>query len=288
MTDRAPSRRVPTMPGVMRRERQAAMSTTDQLPLTGKRAVVTGAGRGIGRAIALALAAAGAGVAISARGGEEIGRLAGEIEAMGRIAVAVPCDVTEPQLVERMAAEVRERLGGVDILVNNAGASGSHKFVGHPDELWHRMLAINLTGAYYVTKAFVPFMVEQRAGRIITIASIASRAGARYIAAYTASKHGVLGLTRALAAELVEYNITANAICPGYVESPMTQANVAHMAARTGRSEAQVREALEQTSPQHRLIEPEEVAAVAVFLALDSSRGINGQAINVDGGGLMS
>ncbi|HEV7127372.1 MAG TPA: SDR family oxidoreductase, partial [Ktedonobacterales bacterium] len=128
----------------------------------------------------------------------------------------------------------------------------------------------------------------QRGGRIITIASIASRVGSKYIAAYTASKHGVLGLTRALAAELVPYDITVNAICPGYVNSPMTAANVAGMAARTGTTEEQIRATLEQLSPQQRLIEPEEVAAIAVFLAMETSRGITGQAINVDGGSVMS
>ena len=256
--------------------------------LAGTRAVVTGASRGIGRSIALALAGAGADVAVVARTGADLAALADEIQALGRRACALECDVTDPEQVTRMAAAAHQALGGVDILVNNAGASGSHKFAGHDDELWHRMLAINLTSVYYVTKAFVPGLIAQRAGRIITIASIASRTGSKYIAAYTASKHGVLGLTRALAAELVDYGITVNAICPGYVDSPMTTANVAKMVALTGATDDQIRATLAQTSPQRRLIEPEEVASIAVFLALDASRGITGQAINVDGGGLMS
>ena len=263
------------------------MIDADQL-LAGKRAIVTGASRGIGRSIALALARAGANVAVTARTREDIERLAEEIGALGRRTLAMPCDVTEPEQVARMAAAFTDGLGGVDILVNNAGASGSHTFVDHPDALWQRMLAINLTSVYYVTRALVPNMMEQRWGRIITVASVASRAGGRYIAAYTASKHGVLGLTRALAAELVEHGITANAICPAYVDSPMTDANVAFMAARTGRSPDEIRRQLEQRNPQRRLIDPEEVANVAVFLALDASKGINGQAINVDGGAVMS
>ena len=264
------------------------MPTDSNLTLAGKRAVVTGAGRGIGHSIAVALAQAGADVAVSARTATELEQLVAEIQAMGRQGLAVSCDVTDPQQVQSMVAKSLEGLGGVDILVNNAGNADSHKFLNHPDELWHRMLAVNLTSVYYVTKAFVPTLVEQRWGRIINIASIASRVGGSYIAAYTAAKHGVLGLTRALATELMRYNITVNAICPGYVNTPMTDASVRNISSRTGMPEAQARETLEKTSPQGRLMEPEEIAAVAVFLAQDISKGITGQAINIDGGGVMS
>lgn len=264
------------------------MSNGDSLSLAGKRAVVTGAGRGIGRSIALALAEAGANVVVSARTGSEIEALAAEIEGMGRRSRALPCDVTDVEQVRLMAERATEALDGIDILVNNAGNAGSHKFVNHPDELWHRMLAVNLTSIYYVSKAFLPKMIEQRRGRIINIASIASRVGGGYIAAYTAAKHGALGLTRALAVELLPYNITVNAICPGYVNTPMTDSSVANIAALTGMGEAKARERLEKTSPQNRLMEPEEIAAIAVFLAQDINRGITGQAINIDGGGVMS
>jgi NAD(P)-dependent dehydrogenase (short-subunit alcohol dehydrogenase family) len=264
------------------------MAGDQTLVLSGKRAVVTGAGRGIGRSIALALANAGADVAVTARTSAQLDTLVGEIQAIGRRSLAVSCDVTDPEQVKSMASTLLAGLGGVDILVNNAGNAGSHKFLNHSDELWHRMLAVNLTSVYYVTKAFAPKLVEQRSGRIITIASIASRVGGGYIAAYTAAKHGVLGLTRALAVELLPYSITVNAICPGYVDTPMTDGSVANISARTGMSEAQARETLTKTSPQHRLIEPEEVASIAVFLAQDSSKGITGQAINIDGGGVMS
>ena len=249
---------------------------------------MTGAGRGIGRSIALALAQAGADVAVTARTHVEIEQLAAEIRVMGRQSLAVPCDVTDSEQVKHMATSLIDGLGSVDILVNNAGNAGSHKFLNHPDDLWHRMLSINLTSVYYVTKAFVPGLIEQRWGRIITIASMASRVGGSYIAAYTSAKHGVLGLTRALAVELLPYNITVNAICPGYVNTPMTDASVSNIAARTGMSEAQAREALEKSTPQKRLFEPEEIAAVAVFLAQDINKGITGQAINIDGGGVMS
>lgn len=260
----------------------------DKLVLAGRRAVVTGASRGIGQSIALALAQAGADVAVTARSETELKHVAEQIRALGRCSLAVSGDVTDPAQVERLAAAVQAGLGGVDILVNNAGGGASHKFLNHPDELWQRMLLLNLTSVYYVSKAFVPAMVEQRWGRIITIASTAAQVGGRYIAAYTAAKHGVLGLIRSLALELAPYQITVNAICPGYVDTPMTQATIDNIVARTGMSEAQARESLEKTSPQQRLINPDEIAALAVFLAQDMSYGITGQAINVDGGTVMA
>lgn len=256
--------------------------------LAGRRAVVTGAGRGLGRNIALALAAAGADVALTARTSADLEPLAAAIAAQGRRSLAVPADVTDPAQVARLAEQVGAAWGGLDILVNNAGTAASHKFLTHPDDLWHQMLLVNLTSVYYVTKAFLPLLIGAGGGRIINIASTAARVGDRYVAAYTATKHGVLGLTRALAAELLPQAITVNAICPGFLDTPLTQTSIQNIVARTGLSEADARAALEQMSPQNRLIQPEEVAAVVVFLAQDSSRGITGQAINVDGGGVMS
>src|SRR5256714_5589590 len=253
------------------------MANPNDLPLAGRRAVVTGAGRGIGRSIALALAQAGANVAVAARTASDLESLVAEIQGIGSKSLAISCDVTDVGQVQHLATTALESLGGIDILVNNAGNAGSHKFLNHPDELWDRMLAVNLTSIYYVTKAFVPMLIDQRSGRIINIASIASRVGGQYIAAYTAAKHGALGLTRALAVELLPYNITVNAICPGYVNTPMTDGSVSNIASRTGMSEAQARETLEKTSPQRRLIEPEEVASIALFLAQDISKGITGQ-----------
>lgn len=264
------------------------MPSSAAFSLAGKRAIVTGAGRGIGRSIALAFAEAGADVAITARTASDLDALAAEIRAIGRICIPVACDVTDPDGVERMAVAVTEGLGGVSILVNNAGNAESHPFPNHPDELWHRMLAVNLTSVYYVTKAFAPTLIRAGEGRIINIASVAARVGARYVAAYTAAKHGVLGLTRVLAVELMTHNITVNAICPGFVDTPMTEASIANIMQRTGKDEAEAKAALERMSPQNRLIAPEEVAAVALFLAQESSKGITGQAINVDGGGVRA
>src|SRR5436190_10498227 len=193
------------------------MNSENDNSLTGRRAVVTGAGKGIGRAIALALARAGADVGVTARTAGDLELLATDIQAMGRNSLWAVCDVTDPEQVRDMAAALSAGLGGVDILVNNAGNAQTHKFLNHPDELWHHMIALNLTSVYYVTKAFLPALVDQRWGRIINIASTAARVGDRYVAAYTAAKHGGLGLTRSLATELVHYDITVNAICPGNV-----------------------------------------------------------------------
>lgn len=255
--------------------------------LDGKRVIVTGASRGIGRAIALACARAGARVAISARSTADLTAVGDEIAAQGGVAFPIACDVTEREQVAHLHAAVMQQMSGVDILINNAGAAASHKFIDHPDELWHTMLAVNLTSVYYVSKAFAPDMVRQRRGRIINIASIAAKTGARYVAAYTAAKHGVLGLTRALAAEFVTQGITVNAICPGYVDTPMTERTITNIVERTGATAAQARATLEQTNPQQRLITVEEIASLAVYLASDAAQGITGQAINVDGGAVM-
>jgi 3-hydroxybutyrate dehydrogenase len=255
--------------------------------LAGRRTIVTGASRGIGRSIALAFAREGGNVALAARNADELERLASEIRDMGRQAVVLPCDVTDPEQVQTMVAGTLEQLGGLDVLVNNAGMAGSHKFVGHPDDLWHRTLALNMTSVYYVTKAAVPAMIEQRWGRVITIASVAGKVGQRYTAAYAASKHGVLGLTKAVALELAPFNITVNAVCPGWVNTPMTDATIANIVARTGMTGEQALASLTGMTPQRRLIEPDEVAEMAVFLARESSKGITGQALNVDGGSVM-
>lgn len=246
-------------------------------------AFITGAGRGIGEAIARAFAREGIRVVCAARTRDEIERVAFEIRAQGGNAIAVACDVTNPDSI----ADAVRQAGDISILVNNAGIAESHKFLNHDDALWHRLIAVNLTGVYSVSKAVVPMMVAAKWGRIINIASIASKVGARYVAAYTASKHGVLGLTRALAVELNSYNITVNAICPGYVDTPMTDHNIANMVARTKLPEDQVREILAKTSPQNRLITSDEVAHVALMLVGENARGITGQAINVDGGAVM-
>jgi len=252
-----------------------------------KTAWVTGAGKGIGEAIAKAVAAAGYNVIVSSRTQKDIDRVAAEINAQGGHALALPCDVTQPNLIREPVTAVQQSFGPIHILINNAGVAESQKFIGHDDALWHKLMDVNLNSVYYVTKEVVPMMAEAKWGRIVNIASIASKVGGKYIAAYTASKHGVLGLTRALALELVSYNITVNAVCPGYVDTPMTDSAVSNITTKTRLNESEARATLEKISPQNRLIKPAEVAHVVIMLLSDEARGITGQAINVDGGTVM-
>jgi NAD(P)-dependent dehydrogenase (short-subunit alcohol dehydrogenase family) len=251
-------------------------------------AFITGGGRGIGRAIALALARAGARVCVAARSRGEIETVAGEIEHMGRASAFAVCDVTDARSVARAMLSAQKMLGSVDILVNNAGIAESAPVVKTDEALWARTLAVNLTGTFLCTREVLPSMIDRRQGRIINIASVAARVGFAYTAAYCAAKHGVLGFTRAVALEMASKGITVNAVCPGWVDTAMTASSIARIVEKTGQSPAEARQALESMSPQRRLIRPEEVAAVVVFLAGEEAAGITGQAIDVDGGEVMA
>ena len=257
--------------------------------LAEKVALITGGGRGIGRAIALAFAREGADVAVCARTEDEVRRVAEEIRSeCGVRAIHAVCDVAEVESVGAAFSRVSEEFGrGVDILVNNAGIAESSSFVKTRDEFWQRHLAINLSGTFYCMRAALPAMIERGWGRIINISSIAGKTGAAYIAAYSASKHGVLGLTRSVALEVATKGVTVNAICPGYVDTDMTERAIENIIAKTGKPADDARAFLEQMSPQQRLITSEEVAALALLLASHDGRGINGQAINVDGGSVL-
>ena len=242
-----------------------------------KTALITGGGRGIGRAIALAFGREGIRIAVAARTAEQVEQVAHEI---GNGAIAVVCDVADPESVALMF----EQVGAVDILVNNAGVAESATVVNTTDELWHKHLSINLSGTFYCTRAALPSMLKKGWGRIINIASIAGKTGAPYIAAYSASKHGVMGLTKSIALEVANAGITVNAICPGYVDTEMVSRGVERITSRTGRTAEEALDTLKKMSPQNRLVTPEEVAALALLLASDEGRGITGQGINIDGG----
>jgi 3-hydroxybutyrate dehydrogenase len=259
------------------------------MSLENRLALITGGGRGIGRAIAFAFARAGASVAVVARTAAEVERVAAEIvDECGVRAMHATCDVSDVESVARVFAGVAETFGrGCDILVNNAGIAESAPVTKTDDAHWRRHLAINLDGTFYCTRAALPSMIAEGWGRIINIASIAGKTGAPYIAAYAASKHGVLGLTRSVALEVASKGITVNAVCPGYVDTDMTTHAVEQIEAKTGRTAEVALEAIKSMSPQNRLVTPEEVAALALLLASEDGRGINGQAINVDGGSVL-
>jgi NAD(P)-dependent dehydrogenase (short-subunit alcohol dehydrogenase family) len=230
------------------------------------------------------LAENGAAVVVTARSTDQIESVAEELRADGLQAHAVRCDVADEASVEAMAAAAIERLGTVDILVNNAGIATSNPVKRLQLDDWNQIMAINATGTFLCTRAFLPGMLDRSWGRIINVASVAGLRGGRYIAAYVASKHAQIGFTRALAAEVASAGITANAICPGYVDTPMTDFSVANIVDKTGVSPEEARARILSLSPQKRLIRPEEIAHVALMLCGDDGEGINGDAIVLDGG----
>jgi NAD(P)-dependent dehydrogenase (short-subunit alcohol dehydrogenase family) len=258
------------------------------MALTGGVALVTGGGRGIGRAIALALARHGADVAVAARTRRQIEAVAVEIREGGRRSLPIVCDVGHAADVERLTRIAESELGPIGIAVNGAGVAVSAKFVDTDDLLWEHHLRVNLTGTFLVCRALLPGMIQRRSGRIINIASTSGKVGFMYVAAYCASKHGVVGMTRALALEVARHGITVNAICPGFTDTDLTAQSVENIVGKTGMTPEDAVRSLAATSPQHRLIEPAEVAALAVMLASEEARGINGQAINLDGGGVTA
>lgn len=251
-------------------------------------ALITGGGRGIGRAIAFAFAREGARIAVLARTEVQIEDVASQIaRECGIESMHAVCDVALKASVEHAFLTVRERFGQIDILVNNSGIAESAPLVRTSDEMWERHISINLNGTFYCTRAALPLMIDRGWGRVINIASVAGKTGAPYISAYTASKHGVVGLTRSVAMEVATRGVTVNAICPGYVETDMATHAIENIMAKTAKTSDEARDVLNRMSPQNRLITPEEIAALALLLASEEGRGINGQAINVDGGSVL-
>ena len=251
-------------------------------------ALVTGAGRGIGRAIALELARAGVHVALGARSTVEVEAVAAEVRALGSQALALTGDLILTATAGEWVRATEARLGPIAVLVNNAGHAPAAKVEDVSDEDLRRVLAIHVEAPFRLCRAVVPGMKARGHGRIVNVASTVGLTGAAYISAYTTAKHGLVGLTRALAAELARSGITANAVCPGYVDSDMTRDSARNIMRKTGCSEDEARSKLAAMNRSGRLIAPDEVARAVAFLAADAQAGINGACLLIDGGTTLS
>jgi NAD(P)-dependent dehydrogenase (short-subunit alcohol dehydrogenase family) len=253
------------------------------VPDSSRNCLVTGAGRGIGRAVAERLSADGHRVALTARSADQLAEVAASLPGPSLV---IPADITASSAVDDLFTAVEKEWATVDILVANAGSGVSGKVADTTDEMWQAQLDVLLTAPFRCMRRAIPAMVDQGWGRIVVLASVASKRGEPYISAYTAAKHGVLGLVRSASAELARTGVTVNAVCPAYVDTPMTDGTVATIAARTGRSPEEARAWLEKRQPIGRLITPEEVA-MAVSFCIDNAA-VTGQGIDVDGGAIQS
>ena len=253
------------------------------MELKDKHAVITGGGTGIGAAVAAALAAEGARITV-------MGRRLKPLDATAALlpeARAVRCDVTDGDAVAAAFKRAKDGFGPVDILVNNAGAAATAPFHKLDAQLWRRMMAVNLDGVFNCTRAVYNEMRKHGWGRIVNVASTAALKGYAYVSAYCAAKHGVLGLTRALALEAAKSGITVNAVCPGYTDTAILQNAVSNIVEKTGRSVEEARAEFTRSNPQGRLIQPAEAAAAVAWLCRPESASITGQAIVIAGGEVM-
>ena len=253
--------------------------------LQGRHAMITGAARGIGAAIARALAAEGATLTLLGRRRDTLEALRAALPAVLPVEHGVVvADVADAAAVDAAFALARERAGPITILVNNAGQAQSAPFLKTTPELWQRMLAVNLTGSFLCAQAALPDMLQVGWGRIVNIASTAGRKGYPYVSAYVASKHGLIGLTRALALEVARRGVTVNAVCPGYTETDILRESIANVVHKTGRSADEARAELGSGNPQQRIVQPEEVADAVRWLCGQGAASVNGQSISVSGG----
>jgi NAD(P)-dependent dehydrogenase (short-subunit alcohol dehydrogenase family) len=247
--------------------------------LTGSHAVVTGGGSGIGAAAAAHLHAAGAKLSLLGRRPEPLQECAARVNG-----AAIPCDVTDRDAIERALDAARAANGPVDILIVNAGVADSAPFGRITRESWDRLLAVNLTAAFDCAQAALPDLTASANGRLVFVASVASLRGVPLAAHYAAAKHGLLGLMRSLAAEFARTNLTVNAVCPGYVDTPMTDQSVARIADKTGRTDEDARARISAMNASGRLIHPDAVGTMILTLCLPQSRDVNGAAVTIDGG----
>ena len=262
----------------------ASRGLSSQL-LSGKHALVTGGSRGIGAAVVEMLLANGARVTSVSRAGASSKEsvISGSREALHHVSA----DVTDPESVKKAFESARERFGEMAILVNNTGQAASAPFLKTDPALWRRMMAVNLDGTFHCTQAALAGMLAAGWGRIINVASTAGLTGYGYVTAYCAAKHGVVGLTRALAVEVATKGVTVNAVCPGFTDTDLVKEAVANIVAKTGRPLQEAHAELVSRNPQKRLVRPEEVANAVVWLCLPGSEAITGQAIAVAGGEVM-
>ena len=243
---------------------------------------MTGAGRGIGRGVAVRLSREGYRVALTARSEDELQATAGSCPGE---TLVLPADLLDPAAPDTVVDAVEAEWGAPSVLVANAGEGLSAPIARFPDDMWERQLALNLTAPFRCVRRVVPGMVDARWGRLVVVASMAAKRGEPYIAGYTAAKHGVLGLVRSVAAELARTGVTANAVCPAYVDTAMTDGTVATIVAQTGRSPEEARTILERKQPIGRLITVDEVVDTVWFCVVNG--GVSGQGLNVDGGAVQ-